>query len=61
MPTVVIFAYKNLHEIMLWNSHEWEEDPECVIGAIFNMARTPVPMLLEQLQRTQVVDGCWVP
>ena len=48
------------NEIMLWNSHEWEEDPEMVIGAIFNSAQKSLEELLESWDRNKVVDGCWV-
>jgi hypothetical protein len=48
------------NEIMLWNSHEWEEDPEMVIGAIFNSATKPHEELIEAWGRTHVEDGCWV-
>lgn len=35
------------HEILHWESTEWEEDPDGVMGAIFGAATSPLAKLLE--------------
>ena len=50
---------KKGNEIVYWDKKEWEEDPECVIGAVFSCAVTPIKELLSSLNREIVVDGCW--
>ena len=51
---------KNGDEIVRWESTEWAEDPEGVIGAVFGLANKPIFEILESLGLTHVEDGCWV-
>ena len=48
------------NEIIMWDCTEFEDDAESVLGAMFVFSQRSVPELLEVLNRTQVVDGCWV-
>lgn len=48
------------NEMVYWDSQEFEEDAECVLGAVFAYAQKSLPQILVALRRTQVVDGCWV-
>ena len=48
------------NEIVMWDSQEWADEPESVIGAVMRAAATPIPELLERLNLTEIVDGCWV-
>jgi len=43
----------------MWESTEWAEDPEGVMGAIFAAACKPWKELLNKLNKTKLVDGCW--
>jgi hypothetical protein len=48
------------NEILMWSYTEWEEDPVLVMGAIFGAALRPIDVLLKDLKRTRVEDGCWL-
>lgn len=47
------------NEIVYWDVLEIEEDAEQVVGACFAFAQKTIPTILEELNRTRVVDGCW--
>lgn len=48
------------NEVAMWDSSEWAEHPEGVMGAIFCAASLPVAQVVQNLAKTKVEDGCWV-
>lgn len=47
------------NELIHWDSAEWGEEPELVMGAIFVAALMSSPDLIRTLRLVRVVDGVW--
>lgn len=47
------------NEIVMWDKQEWIDEPELVIGAIGSCAADSQELLIEELGRKEVIDGCW--
>jgi hypothetical protein len=48
---------KDNNEVLFWESTEWQEDPESVMGAVFSAALTPFEELVKD---RELIDGVWV-